>query len=427
MISEGNIFSFNNPQDGAIGRYLPASLKELEDTLRATEISSHPKIKQHPDEIVRASKIIIDPENRIFIGTHYSAAVFLYPPIAYIPQALAIAVTRTIGLPVLYVFYAARLAGLLFFIVSTFFLIKRVRVLKLSLLTLALMPMCIQQGIIISADGFAIAASLAFVVIIINMATCAERRIVSKKEMAILYFMAVILALAKSPSPYILLGFLYYIIPEERFRSKNEYWLHGAGIMLAGMFFVALWWFLNSDVHIAYPVNIPGQINTVLTDPLRFAWRVLDTMFTNSLAKSAFWLGWFDVRLPVIFLFFYYFLMLWPCLDAGQPHPAGARHNIKRGLYIFAVIFVIAVIIHFILYATGQQKPYGKIIGLSGRYFIPVLLPMFFALHLIIPDEFKESCSGLLKINKMLLVKAHLIILAGLLAAATCLIFARYY
>jgi uncharacterized membrane protein len=97
----------------------------------------------------------------------------------------AIAIARMLELPILYVYYAARLGGFIFFVVIMYLLIKNVRVLKLPLLTIALMPISIQQGMIVSADCVTIILILMLVCYVINMTFHDGDKVIGAKDVVL--------------------------------------------------------------------------------------------------------------------------------------------------------------------------------------------------------------------------------------------------
>ena len=422
LLSEGKLGLVVDPASGRIGHYLPASIQELEETLQSHKIAGRGDVKQSLEAMAKATRIEIKPESSLFYDS-----IAYYPPFAYAPHVAAITITRMLELPILYVYYAARLGGFIFFVVIMYLLIKNVRVLKLPLLTIALMPISIQQGMIVSADCVTIILILMLVCYVINMTFHDGDKVIGAKEMAVFYLLCGLIALTKGP--YVILALLYFIIPRKRFSSGVAYWAGGIGMILVGLVLIGTWKFFQTDLSmttstVSAVVNISHGKNT---DPFHILYRVFfNTMFSVYLAKSAFWLGWTDVRLPVVFLVAYSFLMLWPLLIVDKAIDERFADLRKTGFVIVAFIFCVWTAYHVSMYLAEPQRPEGKILGMQGRYFVRLLFPLLVGIYCVIPNKWRLMCSRL-PWRFDVLIKIHCVLLVLLLAVATGYIFVRYY
>jgi uncharacterized membrane protein len=420
MLSEGKLKIDVDPPSGRSGNYLPASIRELENTLQSREIAGRSGVKQNPDALVAAANIKLKPETSLFYDS-----IAYYPPVAYAPQVAAITIARMMDMPVLYIYYAARLGSFIFFIVTMYFLIKHIRILKLSLLTIALMPISIQQSVIVSADCVTIVSILMMVCYVVNMTFYDGNKVIGPKDMVIFYLLCALIALSKGP--YVILVLLYFIIPKKRFRSDSVYWTCGIGMVLVGVLLMAAWKFSQTDLSTAKTVSsIIGVTPGKNTDPFHILYRVFYTMFSVYLAKSTFWLGWMDVRLPFIFLAVYTCLMLWPLFVPDVTVDDRVAQLRKAGFVIIAFIFWIWTAYHISMYLTEPQKPEGKILGMQGRYFVRLLYPLLVGIYLIVPHSMRVRFSKLPLCTERI-IKGHLALLACLLAVATWYIGVRYY
>jgi uncharacterized membrane protein len=417
MISEGNIGPANLP--------LPASIRELEEVLQSDNMRAQPKVKQDPGRLTMAAKIKIRP-----LDTSNVIVAHNYPPVAYLPAAAAIAAARAMDAPMLFVFYSARMAGFIFFLFAMYLLIRHVRVLKLPLLTIALMPMVIQQGIIVSADGVTIILILWLVVYVFNLAFDVDRKVAVKKDMAIMCLLSVAIALTKGP--YVLVALLFFVIPREKFGRPVFYWVCGTGIILAGTIAALLWqhWVNIANMPVSTSVSVQSmaapQLFTASMSPFVVIKKVFITFFDIAYWKSGFWLGWRDVRLPFIFLVGFFFLMLWPCFVTIDERDEKIRKSRRAGLFVLALMSGILIANSIVMCLALPQRPSGKIAGMEGRYYTRLLFPFAMAVYLIVPERLKAACSRRFS-DKRFLVKAHLGLLTVLLIGASVYIFARYY
>ncbi|HMK56235.1 MAG TPA: DUF2142 domain-containing protein [Dissulfurispiraceae bacterium] len=423
MLSEGKLHLDSEPVTGRVGCYLPASIKQLEDALQSRKIVGRTAIKQDFTALAASSKIELKPRSELFYDD-----IANYPPVAYAPQVVAVTIARILELPILYVYYAGRFGSLIFFIVSMYLLIKHVLILQLPLLTIALMPISIQQGIIISADCVTIILLLMLVCHAVNIAFREEEKAVGVKDMAALYLLCALIALTKGP--YIVLALLYFImIPREKFRSGALYWIGGFGMIIFGLIFAVAWKMFQVHLIAAPTIN---QVMGVAPDrdlnPFHILYRVyFETMFSVYLAKSTFWLGWTDVRLPFIFLAVFTVLLLWPLLVPDMGISDKSAKFRKTGLAIVGFIFLIWTAYHISMYLMERQKPDGKILGMQGRYFVRILFPFLVGIYLVIPEKMRLWTTSKIKCGVGTLIKIHLVLLAVFLSIATWYIYARYY
>jgi len=423
MLSEGKLQLDSEPGTGRIGSYLPASIKQLEDALQSRKIVGHKDVKQDFAAMVGSLKIELNPQSKLFYDD-----IVNYSPVAYAPQVATITIARLMELPILCVYYTGRFGSLIFFIAAMCLLIKHVRILQLPLLTIALMPISIQQGIIVSADCVTIILLLMLACHAVNIAFREEEKVVGIKDLAMLYLLCALIALTKGS--YIVLALLYFImIPREKFRSGVLYWVGGFGMIIFGLIFAAAWKMFQVHLIAAPTVNqITGIVPGRDLNPMHILYRVyFETMFSVYLAKSTFWLGWTDVRLPVIFLIVFTALLLWPLFVTDMGISDKTAKFRKTGLAIVAFIFLIWTAYHISMYLIERQKPDGKILGMQGRYFVRILFPFLVGIYLIIPEKMKLWTTSKMKCGVRTLIKVHLVLLTVFLSIATLYIYTRYY
>ena len=130
----------------------------------------------------------------------------IYPPVPYIPAAVAIRVARTIGLSVLATVLLSRFASLLAFVAIVVLAIRRIPRHKWLMCMLAAAPVCTFQASMISADGITIALAL----LVVACALRATSLQVGKLTNAHIVEAAVIVfALGLAKPPYIMFAALF--------------------------------------------------------------------------------------------------------------------------------------------------------------------------------------------------------------------------
>ena len=197
--------------------------------------------------------------------------------------------------------------------------------------------------------------------------------------------------------------------------------------MLVVLVFMVAWKLLQVDSLATTTVGTmigiaPGKD----LNPFHILYRVFNTMFSMYLYKSAFWLGWMDVRLPFIFLAVYIFLMLWPIFVASVTNDERVAELRRVGFVFISFIFCVWTAYHVSMYLAEPQRPEGKILGMQGRYFVRLLFPLLVGIYCVIPNKWRLTCSRL-PWRFDVLIKIHCVLLTLLLAVATGYIFVRYY
>ncbi len=136
----------------------------------------------------------------------------------YYPQAIGLAIGRLLHLNMLKTYYLGRLSNLLFYVLCVFLAIRKTPVHKLIFGLLSVAPMFIQQAASYSYDGFIF--GLTFVVIAYFLKWYLVDEEITLREYLVGFFANVLLAPAKFV--YCIFSFLYWFIPEKRFKSKLQ-------------------------------------------------------------------------------------------------------------------------------------------------------------------------------------------------------------
>lgn len=121
------------------------------------------------------------------------------------------------NLPPLVLMYLARLANLIIWLLLAYLAIRITPAYKWVLLTLALVPMAVFEAASVSADGLTIVLSFLMIVYILKLARGKDNFV--KTDFFVLVILGLLIALAKSI--YILLFFLFLLIPVNKFKSPK--------------------------------------------------------------------------------------------------------------------------------------------------------------------------------------------------------------
>jgi uncharacterized membrane protein len=361
--------------DGA-GAVLPVSLTEMvREQLGTTAIDADRPVTDRP---LRKSLAGIgrplDPDQVAF--TDFTGAA-PYSPLPYLPQAVAIAAGRLAGLGPLALLYAARLANALAAILLLTLAVRIAPVAREGVAFAGLMPMALYQYASASPDAMTIATALLFTAL-------SMRAVVQgwsgRGSVAAALLGAVFCSHKLVYAPLLLVG----LVPGARSRWRGV--AIGGAVALAVLAVAIGWLMLNrhlaltrlpgTDVHAqaAFLIGRPGAFPAIL-------WASLDRYATPYYCGLVGAIGWLAMPLPSSA---YLFAAVGAILTLfvrrpGEPVPAR-----RIGLWWLLLVAGGIALVCLALYLTWNVVGSPEILGVQGRYFLP-LLPLFLvACHTLI-------------------------------------------
>lgn len=209
------------------------------------------------------------PDQLTFVDFRNTAP---FPPVAYLPHALAIALGRMLMLPPVVLLYLGRVAGLLTALTLVYVAIRITPVAKHVFVLLALMPLAIRQMSMVTADSVTNATALLFLAMLLRL-SAAPGPLRGGSTMAGLVLCSLAVALAKLA--YFPLALLYGICPAARFGGRRRYAI--GFLMVAGTSAAVLagWMWVIRDLytpqHITPDADPGRQMALMAAHPLRFA------------------------------------------------------------------------------------------------------------------------------------------------------------
>ena len=192
---------------------IPTSIVTIDSTLLGLHFD--PEAKTSKTEILALTKVKLEPTKR-----HPSAGLNYIIP--YIPQVLGFAVGRVFGANPVYLLYLGRIFNLILAILLIFNAIKIAPFSKWIFFLLALMPKTVYLMASLSYDAFVISGSFLLIALYLYYAFKAEK-VLGWKDIGLLFFVSMLLALCKPP--YFFIGFLFLIIPVRKIGSLLKFLL----------------------------------------------------------------------------------------------------------------------------------------------------------------------------------------------------------
>jgi uncharacterized membrane protein len=309
--------------------------------------------------------IVATPDDRRTVGLANAS----YPPLAYAPQALGIALARLVTPSVLLQLYAARLANLAAWIALVAAALRVAPFFKLGLALLALAPMSVFVAGTLAVDG--LTSGLAFL-----LGACVLRlaagRTASRGTVLLLGVLVTALALVKLV--YAPLALLLLAVPAERFGGRRAQLVVLATLLLASASAVAGWLaFARADIAqgIAHRGDeaLRDNVALLVADPLAVARLVVETAARQCArwAQQLVDTHWGPPFAPALFL------PLWLAAVAlsllAEPRPGTWPSPGQRAIAgATAAITFTGVIVGAFLF----WSPPGEIVGVQGRYALPL-------------------------------------------------------
>lgn len=303
-----------------------------------------------------------------------------YPFLTYLPQAVGIKIADTMGLPVLWMALFGRLFNFMVWVILMYFAIKLMPFKKLSVLFLAFLPMMLQESISLSADPIVNGAAFLLIAYVLHLRYGVERA-VNFKDWSILGVLALVVSVCKIVYAPICLAL--FLIPEKRFKQKRTKYI-GIGILAIVVIAVTMLWTMMAMKYHLRPdegVSVTGQAEYIMLAPFEFVKIMIRTLannlyvFMENIVCNP--LGWKDIPMdswcPAILIIM---LVLVAVFDT-------AKEKIKKydKLCMGIIATAVTLLIFVVEYLAWTQVGGGGVDGIQGRYFIPILIPIFMIIN----------------------------------------------
>jgi uncharacterized membrane protein len=381
-ISEGRFHPFISA--GYPGDNLPSSLSRLSEAL-----GNHTDHRIEAAQIRRARDLALAPEQREFV--EFSTAP--YSPLAYIPSAISITVGRTLGAGPLALVYFARGGNLLVGACLIAMAISYAGFARWAALIVALFPMTLAQVASVSADAMSYGIMFLWIAIVVAIAVAKETGLSRKK---IVCMLCLALALSQLRPPYPLLGLLVFLIPWKRFSAKVA--ILTCSALVGASFLPALAWNgaaarLYVKPIVEQDIDPVRQLAWVAKHPGGFWHRLKQDFKTRG---PGYWeqlvgrLGWLNIALPSwIIVGFAAALALGLFLSPRDAAFPLWWQRLALALAVLGGVIAIELMLYLVFNPVGS----AFILGVQGRYFVPLAVLAAFAFS---NSPFRQSSFDLL-------------------------------
>jgi len=364
-VSDGQVL----PGVGGQPIFMPESLRST--TSNFTSLIFHSDQKQDIKSLILTLKLPINPNK--LIG--YSPTL-PYPPLPYLASALVMAVAKLFEASPLLLMYLGRLINLLVWVVLVYLAIKITPIHKWVFLLLALMPMTLFLAASLSADSFTLGLSFLTIAFFFKMAFDPLKTVLNRKDMLVLLILIIMLTLSKQVYVWLLL--LFFLIPSIKFenRKKRIYFLFI--LTLPAVLIPSLWNYFFKITNLISPLSsVSGQTAYILSNPLNFLQILLATTVYNQFYLPSFVgiFGWNLTPLPNVLVYTYLAVLVIVAFN----NTSSVKVNPKQKLIALTIVILTFSLASVYEYLTFTAVGFNQIIGVQGRYFIPVA-PLLFLL-----------------------------------------------
>jgi uncharacterized membrane protein len=369
-VSYGNVFgSFVNLTHGDNEIITPVNFSELGYSLIAPNTGSGTLYTEHL-------------RNTYFSDvTSVSWYQYTVTSVYYWPQGLGIWIGRMLGASMYTCILLSRLCNLFCYILITYFAIRLMPVYRNLFTLIATLPMTLHQAASDSPDALLNAFCFLFIALCFYLAYDPDVKPNWKHTFGLGLLLAVIFM---CKYVYVCIGLLVFIIPQKKFKSRKHYWIafFVALIPLALIGGNMLLTMLGTLGKTQATEGEITQFQYMLKHPLQPVKALVFTLL-HYMRYHIQWLsclGSMNYELDLLIPLMPCFLAVVGILDAPKQTDLIRRsHRILAFLGAFAVIIGVCMAMYI---GDGTINPVGAdvILGVQGRYFIPVMVLPFIAL-----------------------------------------------
>lgn len=367
QISEGNFRPRRMDNHG--GGWLPVSLVEAPRPF--ADIRFYPKRKTSWPQIRSAMRVPLDPDRRDFIPF----VTAIYSPVAYLPQAGAMAIGRRLSLPPLAMMYLARLFNLIAWIGLGYLALRITPVCARPLLLLLMMPMSLFLAASMSPDATTNGLAVLFTAMVLRFALLPSDRKIAWVQWSGLTLLSAALAVTKFA--YVPLSMLVLLIPSDQFGSPRRWKMALTALFAANLLAIAMWEpetrGLQAIVRDRTDVSPVGQLYYLRDHPSALVLVPCRTLMIDGwgiVRSFVGWLGSMDTRMSALFVIAYLCVLFLACWAEKSP---GVSLPLARWMRITLLPVALSVAaIGLLNYMYWTPVGENHVEGLQGRYLLPL-------------------------------------------------------
>jgi uncharacterized membrane protein len=362
QLSQGHCMSTN------FGGEIPRSITQI--IADFAPLQSHPKNKT-------SRQFILNEFHRPLIEHDCEFVPFpstsLYSVVPYAPQASAMMAGRLAGLPAIALLYLGRFAAVFTFALLGWLAIGISPIIKWPMCLILTSPVSLFLAGSISADPITIGLSSLTVALVLRCIISIDR--IHWRTTAAL--LAVMIGIALCKSAYAPLSLMLLAIDPRKWGTRSRGWTIALLIILASFAASAGWSMMTHPLNIHELGDDPAvQLRWIEHHPIAYTTNVCRSLASQTypmLYSGIGILGWLDTPMPRGFFYLYLILLAGSIFLGDEKHPLHVQPRLIAAGVSLACITLITTAVYLVWDKIGQSP----IIGLQGRYFLPIA-PLLF-------------------------------------------------
>ncbi|MBE6161603.1 MAG: DUF2142 domain-containing protein [Firmicutes bacterium] len=375
-ISTGNLISIK--KENEVGNYLPTNIEK---------VISHYELQDAYKNEKENLSIKFNNEKKFYNFANTS----LYSFICYLPQSIGIMIGRLLKFPILITAYLGRILNFSLWIALIYLAIKKIPIGKNLILFISMLPMSLQEAVSLAPDAMTNCVSISLVSFVLYHLY--NKNEFDKKNMIIASILCIAISMLKIV--YLPLCLLLILIPDSKFKSKKNKYFKICSLAMLVILLNLIWLKISSNFLIEFMPGVDSgkQVMYILNHPYSYFSILFNTYEYYSITYMFTMLGsnmeYLNVYVSQPCLLIYFLFIIYAAMFDT---------NIvleKKVKYLFSFVSVcIILLISTSLYVQWTSYMNPEILGIQGRYFLPILLPLM----LLFSRKFKKNATDFSKI-----------------------------
>lgn len=350
-------------------------------------------------------------------GIHNAETAAVYSFVQYIPQSTGIALSKLVTHRAYLMTYAGRIFNMIISVLLGYFAIKIIPFGKAVLFVLAAIPTTIEAFTSLSPDALTISLSFVYFAYILRLSFDKKYKY-RIKDFIILLLMSVMLALCKIV--YLPLVGLILLVPTEKFKDgKLKYKVINFLIIFIISTLANLAWLSYASRYLSNfrDGDSAVQVLLALKNPIHFIQMILYSMniYGSKYVLSLFGydIGWGE--LVKLYCVVPYTFILLSFLSLFGDKRLKEKFTFFQCIICILVAVAIIGLIFASLYVQWTTVGATSILGVQGRYFLPILPIIMFIIGSIVKIQLMYKEESILKVISITILIVNLYVACQIL------------
>lgn len=347
--------------------------------------------------------------------------------IRYLPQTIGILISELLELPIIFSVTLAELLAVVFYTLLGILTLKLMPIKKEVMMMIMLLPICIQQTGSFSYDMMLNSLSFLFIAYIFNLKLVKHK--VDNKDLIKLLLLILSITLIKVP--YILLGLLIFIIPLKQIEIINSVkkLINTKSKKIIAILFVLL--LIVVGVIIVTKISYVKVIIAFIVNPidsLKLLFRTLMEHLGFYVISIIGYFGWHDTPVSIffgIFIILSMFVINFLSKEKYNDEMLSKKENIY--IFVLGILSCLITVISLFEWTINYNgidtsnftlrdfsyyiKNTYDILGVQGRYFIPLLPLLIIPINIKIKKENKKQVLKIVQIIYYLILFIYMFVI----------------